>query len=202
MSERRGTEETRAQGHSGAGWRGLVRAAVPLCLCAALLSGCTTLDRAIGLVPIFSTMRNQVAVRPFEGPVDSLGRHLFLPPAGSVPTTGREDSLDLYTRDLREIANPVAPTIEGLYRGRQIYNTYCTVCHGPAGGGDGPVATKLLGIVPALTTDIAKGRSDGYLYAIIRHGRGAMPAYGDKVRDRTERWNVVNYVRTLQGGGR
>ena len=28
-------------------------------------------------------------------------------------------------------------------------------------------------------------------------GRGLMPIYGDKVRD-TERWDLVNYVRTLQ----
>lgn len=165
-----------------------------------LLSGCTTLDKAIGKVPLFTTMRDQVAVRPFEGPVDSAGAMRFLPPAGSVPTTGREDSLDLYTRDLRDVANPVPATIEGLYRGKQIYDTYCNVCHGPAGQADGTVAGKLFGIVPALTTDMAKARSDGYLYAIIRHGRGAMPAYGDRIRDRTDRWLVVNYVRQLQQG--
>jgi mono/diheme cytochrome c family protein len=172
---------------------------ITVAVIAALTASCTTLDRAVGLVPLFTTMRDQVAVRPFEGPVDSLGRHRFLPPAGSVPTTGREDSLDLFTRDLREIPNPVTPTTETLVHGRQIYNTYCGVCHGPTGGGDGPVAQKLLGIVPALTTDQAKARSDGYLYAIVRHGRGAMPAYGDRIRDRTERWYVVNYVRNLQG---
>lgn len=174
-------------------------AALAAVAAASLASGCTTLDRAIGTIPIFTTMRDQVAVRPFEGPLDSAGAPRFLPPAGSVPTTGREDSLDLYTRDLREVRNPVPPSVEGLYRGRQLYDTYCTVCHGPAGAGDGPVAPKLFGIVPALTTDMAKARADGYLYAIIRHGRGAMPAYGDRIRDRTERWLVVNYVRSLQG---
>ena len=35
---KRGTEETRAQRHSGTGRRGLFRAAVPLCLCATLFS--------------------------------------------------------------------------------------------------------------------------------------------------------------------
>lgn len=153
---------------------------------------CTTVDRAIGLIPIFTTMRDQIAIKPFEDPTR-------LPPAGSVPTTGREDSLDLYTGDLRGLVNPLPRSAAALARGGKIYTTYCTVCHGAAGGGDGAVAGKFMGIVPALNTDAAKARSDGYLYAIIRHGRGVMPAYGDKIRDRTERWQVVHYVRSLQG---
>ena len=42
---------------------------------------------------------------------------------------------------------------------------------------------------------------DGYLYGMVveasRMGRGLMPRYGDKVRG-TDRWDVVNYVRSLQ----
>lgn len=190
----------RRRGGGGAG-----RAALFVTLGAAFSTACTTLDKAVGAVPIFTTMRDQIAVRPFEGPLDSAMRKQytmhFLPPAGSVPTTGREDSLDLYTNDLRSLANPVPATPASLVRGGKIFDTYCIVCHGAAGGGDGMVSGRFLGLVPALTTDQARGRSDGYLYAIIRHGRGAMPPYGDKIRDRTDRWNVVNYVRQLQGMG-
>lgn len=168
-------------------------------------SACTTLDKAIAKVPIFTDMHDQVAIRPFEGPLDSAGNKQFLmhfvPPDGSVPTTGREDSLDLYTSDLRSVKNPVARSAASVARGRRIFDTYCIVCHGPAGAGDGMVSGRFMGLVPALTTDQAKGRSDGYLYAIIRHGRGSMPRYGDKIRDHDDRWNVVNYVRTLQGQG-
>jgi len=32
-------------------------------------------------------------------------------------------------------------------------------------------------------------------------GRGLMPVYGDKVRG-TDRWDLVNYVRTLQAQAR
>ena len=182
------------------------RAAVLVVLAVAAASGgCTTLDRAITRIPIFTDMRDQVAIRPFEGPLDSLNHKQFtfhfVPPAYSVPTTGREDSLDLYTSDLHTMKNPVARSAASVGRGRKVFNTYCIVCHGPQGAGDGTVSGRFMGLVPALTTDQAKGRSDGYLYAIIRHGRGAMPPYGDKVRDQTDRWNVVNYVRTLQGQG-
>jgi mono/diheme cytochrome c family protein len=51
---------------------------------------------------------------------------------------------------------------------------------------------------PSLLTESAQGRSDGYLYSIIRYGRGVMPRYGDKVYLREDRWAIVNYVRKLQ----
>lgn len=151
-------------------------------------AACTTLDNLVAKVPWFTTMRDQPAVQPFEPP------HLA-PPAGSVPTTGREDSLDLLT-DLSEVRNPVPRTDASLSRGRRVYHTYCVVCHGAAGRGDGPVAVKFVPV--DLTTDVTKQRSDGYIYAVLRQGRGIMPRYGDKIRG-ADRWHVVNYVRRLQG---
>ncbi len=47
-------------------------------------------------------------------------------------------------------------------------------------------------------TPRAAGFSDGYLYSIVRYGRGIMAPYGDKIFRQEDRWRVVNYVRTLQ----
>jgi mono/diheme cytochrome c family protein len=167
-------------------------------------AGCTTLDRAVGSVPWFTTMRDQIAIRPFEPiPGDTGTAPRFLPPEGSVPVTGREDSLDIYGAGLRAVDAMVNPVPIGdrdyaIARGRRIYDTYCLVCHGPQGKGDGPVAGRM-GYVPDLTMDMTVQRTDGYIYALLRHGRGVMPRYGDKIRDPRERWNVVTYVRYLQG---
>jgi mono/diheme cytochrome c family protein len=51
---------------------------------------------------------------------------------------------------------------------------------------------------PSLLTDKARAYSDGYLYSMIRYGRGVMPRYGDKVYRHEDRWAIVNYVRKLQ----
>jgi hypothetical protein len=51
---------------------------------------------------------------------------------------------------------------------------------------------------PSLMTASARDRSDGYLYSIIRYGRGVMFRYGDKIPRPADRWAIVNYVRTLQ----
>ena len=181
MSERR-----RARGHGGTGARRA--AAFALVAMAALAAGgCSTLDKAVGTVPWFTTMRDQPNIRPFEMP--------RTPPVGSVPVTGREDSLDLLL-ELTEIRNPVAPTQASLVRGRLIWGQYCIVCHGPAGRGDGTVVPKFVP-PPDLTQESSRQRADGYLYAMIRQGRGIMPRYGDKIRG-ADRWNVVNYLRQLQ----
>src|SRR3970040_1784006 len=75
-------------------------------LLAAALGGCTTLDNAVGKVPWFTTMRDQAVTRPFEARRGAGAPRP--PPAGSVPVTGVEDSLDVYTKDLKEIRNPAA----------------------------------------------------------------------------------------------
>ena len=55
---------------------------------------------------------------------------------------------------------------------------------------------------PSLLTARARGYTDGYLYSIIRYGRGLMPRYGDKVSDPADRWAIVNHVRQLQAARR
>ena len=47
-------------------------------------------------------------------------------------------------------------------------------------------------------TEKARNLSDGYVYSMIRYGKGGMPRYGDKVYRREDRWAIVNYVRQLQ----
>ena len=90
---------------------------------------------------------------------------------------------------------PLIPrTIEA--RGDSLYQTFCLVCHGGAGDGKGPVGPRVG--APSLLTESARGRSDGYLYSIVRYGRGVMPRYGDKVYRPADRWAIVNYVRSLQ----
>ena len=92
-------------------------------------------------------------------------------------------------------AHPVSPA--SLLNGQKYYSINCAVCHGDAGMGDGP-ATKygMPGI--NLTTDVTKARTDGYIWGIIRNGRGLMPPY-NRIEE-PDRWDVVNYLRALQSG--
>lgn len=91
---------------------------------------------------------------------------------------------------------PVIPETMGA-RGDTLFNTYCATCHGVTGAGNGPVAARMMGI-PSLLTAQARGYTDGYLYSIIRYGRGLMPRYGDRLPSPAGRWAIVNHLRALQ----
>jgi mono/diheme cytochrome c family protein len=80
--------------------------------------------------------------------------------------------------------------------GDSLYQTFCAVCHGAAADGKGPVGPRVG--APTLLTGRARGYSDGYIYSIIRYGRGVMPRYGDKVYLPADRWAIVNHLRKLQ----
>ena len=105
------------------------------------------------------------------------------------PTPGALDSLAL-------LPNPTPVSDSSLGNGRRQYQINCAVCHGATGAGNGPVTTYGLP-APSLLTDITRNRSDGYIYGIIRNGRGLMPTY-NRIED-MDRWDVVNYLRGLQG---
>jgi len=80
--------------------------------------------------------------------------------------------------------------------GDTLYQIFCAVCHGSAGDAKGPVSPRIG--APSLLTSRARAYTDGYLYSIIRYGRGVMPRYGDKVYLPFDRWAIVNHIRTLQ----
>jgi len=125
-------------------------------------------------------------------------------PQFSVPTTGTAvagyqvsyGALPATIDSMAAIANPVAASDTSLANGRMYYQINCAVCHGDRGMGDGAaVKFGMAGI--SIVTDLTRGRSDGYLFGMIRNGRGLMPPY-NRIEEH-DRWDVVNYVRALQG---
>ena len=180
----------------------LARAAA---LAAAVLSlpACTDwagydLDRASGAVPAFSTMRNDVSPDPYQMPREPVpGTVPSQHPLGDVPATYSQTQLDSIAPLL---TNPLQPTAQVLARGKQVYESQCSACHGDLGQGNGPVvdAQNKFPFAPALNAAATQARSDGYIYAVIDVGRNFMPPYGARI-PHLDRWAVVSYVRRLQG---
>ena len=92
--------------------------------------------------------------------------------------------------------NPIAATQESIGAGQKIYAKTCTMCHGKSGDADGPAVIEL-NIHPARLSDPnLANESDGSLFWKITTGKKPMPAYGKRLSE-SDRWNLVNYVRTL-----
>ena len=127
-------------------------------------------------------------------------------PQFSVPTTGTAmagfqvsyGAFPATIDSMAAIPNPTPASDASLANGRKYFQINCAVCHGDRAMGDGP-ATKFGMPGINLTMDITKGRTDGYIYGMIRNGRGLMPPY-NRIEE-PDRWDIVNYLRALQGVG-
>ena len=92
--------------------------------------------------------------------------------------------------------NPVNINESSFAAGQKIYLKRCVACHGQKGNGDGPDAADL-GIHPAKLSDPGvREQTDGELFWKITIGKKPMPNYGTRLSP-TDRWNVINYLRTL-----
>lgn len=98
------------------------------------------------------------------------------------------------------VANPIEfMTGAQMSEAGRLYNINCGICHGEKGAANGPLSTKIGGIAN-LTLDQYKALSDGTIFHVLTYGKGLMGSYASQL-SREQRWMVVKYVRTLQGGG-
>ncbi|MFN2431431.1 MAG: c-type cytochrome [Gemmatimonadota bacterium] len=139
--------------------------------------------------PWFSNMADQPSVQTFE--------HEPRPTIPGTVPVGYELPPAVSYEAANALANPVPASPATLERGEQLYATYCAVCHGAAGVGDGPVVEKFLR--PPTLMGASRGYTDGYIYALVTNGRGNMPSYNRM--SPVERWEVIHYLRRLQSGG-
>lgn len=121
-----------------------------------------------------------------------------VPPSETVHQDFRPYPYGANAEGAKELKNPVAMTSDSLRYGKQMYETTCVVCHGPAGQGNGyVVGENKYPMPPTLTSARVRNWEDGEIYHVITHGQGRMWSYKNQLYP-LERWAVVNYVRALQ----
>jgi mono/diheme cytochrome c family protein len=94
------------------------------------------------------------------------------------------------------IVNPLKGNQASIADGKVIYTKFCTPCHGEKGKGDGIAAPGLSKPPADHSAAFVQNQKDGALYWIISMGNNPMPAYKATLTP-TQRWQVVNYMRTL-----
>lgn len=175
------------------------------CLATASLiswSGCRADGQEKGYV-VTPGMHFSVPYDPYDkNPNTANGGTMLAPPEGTVPfgfepfVYGSSESDAAQAGS--DLTSPLVNDEQSLAYGQEVYETFCFVCHGTKGLGDGPiVGPGRFANPPSLLAAKARSRRDGEIYHIITKGKGSMPAYAVQVTPQ-ERWGAVLWVRHLQ----
>jgi mono/diheme cytochrome c family protein len=130
-------------------------------------------------------MEIQPSYRPMEDPLPVPERSIPVEGPVAVPGMGAPQ-------------NPVAADEASITRGAELYAIHCKMCHGETAQGAGPIAAFLANKPANLTSPVVQSKSDGSVFLTITNGiAGKMPALNENLLV-SERWDVVNFLRTLQ----
>jgi mono/diheme cytochrome c family protein len=92
---------------------------------------------------------------------------------------------------------PVPSSPDSLQRGKTLFGINCVQCHGAGGIGNGAVGSFFTPGPFDLTSSAVQNLQDNELFVVITQGFGVMPPLAENLSPE-ERWDVINYVRTLK----
>ncbi|WP_339901010.1 cytochrome c [uncultured Cyclobacterium sp.] len=95
------------------------------------------------------------------------------------------------------LKNPMLGQEEAIKEGKKLFATYCAICHGDKGKGDGVAGAALNPKPTNLTTTTFHAQSDGAIFWKITEGRAPMASYKATLSEE-KRWQLVSYLRTLK----
>lgn len=129
-------------------------------------------------------------------------------PAGTVAQGHAKTDRELHVgrgdngRFLDGLPSTMTLDADLLARGEARYDIYCTPCHAKAGDGQGIVVARGLKVPPpSYFEPRLQAMPLGYLYDVIKNGKGTMKGYASQVPVE-DRWAIAAWVRTLQVGHR
>ena len=138
-------------------------------------------------IPFPTQMIHQDSIGYVEGP-------RLAAPAEAVPVQGPA------LINGRPASEPVPPTDDSLQRGQVLFNINCALCHGESGIGDGPLSEHFMPQPFDLTSEHVHNLPDDAFFVVVTQGLGPMPSLAENLSP-AERWDVINYVRSLRSGG-
>jgi mono/diheme cytochrome c family protein len=152
-------------------------------------------------IELIQNMMDQPSVKSQDWvPEDGDKLQMRTPPKGTISRGHQPYAYQSDIAGAEKQPNPLANDFseKTLAAGKDRYGIYCLVCHGDHGAGDGKVAAKMAVKPRNLMSDDAKKYTDGRIYHAITAGRGVMGSYASQIPDPKQRWQIVNYVRSLQ----
>ena len=150
------------------------------------------------------TMVHSVPYNAYSAHPDlPLGMAMQKPPLGTIARgrlplrygPGPEEAL----RAGAQLESPLTESAQALSleRGEQLFSTYCQLCHGPEGRGDGTVAQRGFPSPPAFNSETTTSLREGQIFHIITFGQNNMQGHASQI-DSEDRWHIVQHVKKLR----
>jgi mono/diheme cytochrome c family protein len=90
--------------------------------------------------------------------------------------------------------NPYAFTEADLLRGKALYQSFCAICHGVRGEGDGRAIPLGVPKPRSYHDPAVRDQPEGYFYFAATNGFGRMLPYKSRIPER-ERWLIAHYIK-------
>ncbi len=88
-----------------------------------------------------------------------------------------------------DATNPFAGNKDAIAEGQEIFDEYCSECHGTGTGGSGP---------NLIDEQWLYGGSDAEVFASVSNGRmGGMPSFSYDLKE-DQIWKVIAYIRSIK----
>ncbi len=98
----------------------------------------------------------------------------------------------------KELKNPLKVTKENIERGKKMFNTYCSICHGSTGNGKGLLYES--GKYPTEPATLVSkdfwGKPEGEFYHVITIGSAIMGSHAAQIRSQ-DRWALIMYIKMV-----
>lgn len=101
------------------------------------------------------------------------------------------------------LINPYAAADKAtLEQGKMYYTTYCAVCHGESGQGDGSISATgpnngpFAGVINYFSAGYMQ-MEEGKMFHSIHYGKNNMGSYAGQLT-KDERWKIVAYIKSMQ----
>jgi cytochrome c553 len=146
-------------------------------------------------------MRNDSRLKPLQEDPFFADRDSSRPLVPNTVPRGEADTDDFFYQG--EISGklvrgfPSRITKQELERGRDRFNIYCSVCHGPTGEADGMIVQRGFPQPPSFHEQRLRDAPEGHFFHVITQGYGVMYPYADRITPE-DRWAIIAYIRALQ----
>ncbi len=135
-------------------------------------------------IPIPNQMVDQVSVGYEMGP-------RLAAPEGAVPIEGPVLIAG------QPATEPLPATSQSVQRGQALFNRTCAICHGESAQGNGKLAAFFNPQPANLTSPAIQKLASGDIFLVITNGFAQMPSLKENFSV-ADRWDVINYVRTVK----